>query len=317
MTAPVELREATPADLAVIMRHRRRMFEDMGHRDPTALDAMERVSEPVIRRGLETGLYRGWLARAPGREVVAGGGVLLVEFPCQPGDPSPRRAWILNVYTEPPYRRRGLARRLMEVAIAWCREQGLGSVYLHASEEGRPLYEALDFAPTNEMRLDLRGAAKAEATRAGEAGRREGRAAIEEIVNRETRAWDTQDVDLLLSVFHPDMVWPWPPHARAHDPMEWVLVQGRFHRERWRRGWQALFDTHRLVHNQRLIRRIEVSNEGDGGFAVVDIDTLWRDASGAPSHWKGRVCKVYSKVGREWKMTMHTGVLEYAEAQDE
>jgi hypothetical protein len=33
---------------------------------------------------------------------------------------------------------------------------------------------------------------------------------IQGIVDRETRAWDTQDADLLLSVFHPDMVWPWP-----------------------------------------------------------------------------------------------------------
>lgn len=29
------------------------------------------------------------------------------------------------------------------------------------------------------------------------------------------------------------------------------------------------------------------------------------------NHWKGRVCKVYSKIGSEWKMTMHTGVLTY------
>ena len=36
---------------------------------------------------------------------------------------------------------------------------------------------------------------------------------IEEIVNRETGAWDTRDVALLLSVFHPDLVWPWPPHG--------------------------------------------------------------------------------------------------------
>jgi hypothetical protein len=28
-------------------------------------------------------------------------------------------------------------------------------------------------------------------------------------------------------------------------------------------------------------------------------------------HWEGRVCKVYAKIGLEWKMTMHTGVLEY------
>ena len=54
-----------------------------------------------------------------------------------------------------------------------------------------------------------------------------------------------------------------------------------------------------------------MSEEGDGAFAVVDIDTVWRDPSGNDSRWKGRVCKVYSKVGGEWKMTMHTGVLEY------
>jgi hypothetical protein len=38
---------------------------------------------------------------------------------------------------------------------------------------------------------------------------------IREMVDRETRAWDTQDAKLLLSVFHPDRVWPWPktPHT--------------------------------------------------------------------------------------------------------
>lgn len=49
---------------------------------------------------------------------------------------------------------------------------------------------------------------------------------IEEIVNRETGAWDSQDVDLLLSVFHPDMVWPWPPTANSHDPEDWVNGNG-------------------------------------------------------------------------------------------
>jgi hypothetical protein len=137
------------------------------------------------------------------------------------------------------------------------------------------------------------------------------RSEIEEIVDRETRAWDTRDVDLLLTVFHPDMVWPWPRTVRSHDPMDWVLEWGRYDPERWGRGWQELFDTHELVRNEREIRKIEVSKERDGAFAVVDIDTVWRDQSGDESRWKGRVCKVYSKVGGEWKMTMHTGVLEY------
>src|SRR5881397_1238830 len=69
------------------------------------------------------------------------------------------------------------------------------------------------------------------------------------------------------------MVWPWRHHARAHDPMEWELVLGRYERARWLRGWQQLFDTHQLVHNRRVIRRIVVSGEHDGAFAVVDVDS--------------------------------------------
>ncbi len=140
---------------------------------------------------------------------------------------------------------------------------------------------------------------------------RDVREEIEEIVNRETRAWDTQDVNLLLSIFHRDMVWPWPTTPQSHDPLDWVLEWGRYDSERWRRGWQELFDTHRLVHNQREIKKITISKEGDGAFAVVDIDTLWVDREGRQNHWKGRVCKVYSKVGDGWQMTMHTGVLDY------
>ena len=136
-------------------------------------------------------------------------------------------------------------------------------------------------------------------------------AEIREIVNRETRAWDTKDVRLLLSVFHPDMVWPWPPTSHHHDPLDWVFWAGRYDYERWRRSWQALFDTHELVRNVRGIERIVVTEEGDGAFAVVDVDTLWRDREGRDFHWKGRACKVYSKTGGEWKMTMHTGLLDY------
>ena len=134
---------------------------------------------------------------------------------------------------------------------------------------------------------------------------------IEEIVNREKRAWDTQDVDLLMTVFHPDMVWPWPKDSQAHDPMDWVIGFGRYNYVRWRGRWKDLFVTYELVHNKRIIKKVEVSEEGDGAFAVVDIDTLWRDKDGNEDHWKGRVCKVYSRVGNEWKMTMHTGALEY------
>jgi hypothetical protein len=108
---------------------------------------------------------------------------------------------------------------------------------------------------------------------------RQAEQAIEEMVRRETLAWDQKDSATLVDLFHPDMVWPWPPTEHDHDPATWVLTLGRYDRERWKRGWEQLFSTHQLIHNHREIHKIVVSDEGDGGFAVVDINTLWRGQS--------------------------------------
>jgi ketosteroid isomerase-like protein len=112
------------------------------------------------------------------------------------------------------------------------------------------------------------------------------------------------------------MVWPWPPHPAAHDPLQWVLVWGRYDRARWRAGWQNLFDLHELVHNRRVLRRVEVSAEQDGGFAVVDVDTLWRHRrTGNSQHWVGRACKLYTRLADgTWRMIAQTGLLEYGPA---
>jgi GNAT superfamily N-acetyltransferase len=149
------LRTATAGDLPTIMRHRRHMFTDMGFKDKVSHDAMEATSAPFIKAGLENGSYRGWLVETADG-VVAGGGVVLLDYPSSPRDPSPRRAYILNMYTEPAFRRHGLAKLIVEAMIRWCREQGFGWVSLHASDDGRHLYETLGFKPTNEMRLALK-----------------------------------------------------------------------------------------------------------------------------------------------------------------
>lgn len=135
---------------------------------------------------------------------------------------------------------------------------------------------------------------------------------IREMVNRETREWDTQDADALVSLFHPDMVWPWPPDARSHDPETWVFPLGRYDRARWKAGWDELFRTHTLEHDVRRIVRVEVSPQENGAFAVVDVDTLWRRRdSGQPFHWKGRALKGYTRVGDRWLLICHTGLLDY------
>jgi len=60
---------------------------------------------------------------------------------------SVRLAWIGMVLTRPEYRGQGLARRLMEDAIASAQEQGIRTLMLDATDQGRPLYESLGFSP--------------------------------------------------------------------------------------------------------------------------------------------------------------------------
>lgn len=139
---------------------------------------------------------------------------------------------------------------------------------------------------------------------------------IQNMVDRETRAWDALDAEGLVDIFHPDMVWPWPPTSGAHDPVDWIFPMGRFDRERWRRSWQELFDSHRLLHNRRDTVKIVVSPEEDGAFAVVDVDTLWQHReTGRNFHWKGRACKGYTKMDLGWKLIYHTGLLDYGSMQ--
>jgi len=156
MNDTIRIRGATLNDLPVILYHRRQMFHDMGLGDAASLDAMQSASEPFFRTALADGSYRGWLAVEADGRVIAGGGVSLIPWPPHPLSPLPFRPVILNMFTEPKYRRHGLARRLMEVILDWCRKQGLTWISLHASDYGRALYASMGFEPSNEMRLWLK-----------------------------------------------------------------------------------------------------------------------------------------------------------------
>jgi GNAT superfamily N-acetyltransferase len=149
------VRAAAPDDIALLVRHRRMMWFDMGRREEAALALMEEAAREYFSTAVPDGSYRGFLAVHDSREVVGGGGIVVSPWPGILGQRLPRRAMILNVYVEREHRRRGIARALMTEMIRWCRENGFVSVGLHASDEGRPLYEHLGFKPTNEMRLDF------------------------------------------------------------------------------------------------------------------------------------------------------------------
>jgi len=155
MNDNILIREATPDDIPEIVRQRRAMYEDLDYRDSEALDAMTTTSAAYLSEALPSGSFRAWLA-VDGDRIVGGGAIVISPWPSHPYDGQCRRATILNVYTYRDHRKRGIGRQLMQTMIDWCREQDFAFVCLHASKEGRHLYETLGFEATNEMRLNLR-----------------------------------------------------------------------------------------------------------------------------------------------------------------
>jgi GNAT superfamily N-acetyltransferase len=127
------------------------MFADMHDAPDGVLDVMSRSFEPWVRRMLTEGKYRGWIT-ADGDRPVASAGLLVLDWAPHFLDPTcEHRGYILNMFVEPDYRRRGLGEALVKRCLEESKLLGLGVVALHASMAGRPLYEKLGFGTSNEM----------------------------------------------------------------------------------------------------------------------------------------------------------------------
>lgn len=140
------IRPATPADATSIAFHRY----------PAEADAPERpVYAEWVRGKVQAGEYLGLLA-LHGGEVVAGAGLVLLDWGPTRGNPDPMRARLVNVWTHENHRRQGLARRLVTELMAQARARGIGTVSLGSTDMSRPLYESLGFKPyPHEMLLNL------------------------------------------------------------------------------------------------------------------------------------------------------------------
>lgn len=149
------IRRATLDDVKTILTHRREMLQEIRRGDINVLDSAVEATEQWLVSNMHADKYLGWLAVSPDEKVIAGLGLWLIEWPPSLLSTSKFRGYILNVYTDPTHRKQGLARRLTQTALDWCRSNDVNIVFLYASQYGRPLYESLGFAPTNEMRLTL------------------------------------------------------------------------------------------------------------------------------------------------------------------
>jgi ribosomal protein S18 acetylase RimI-like enzyme len=161
MTAAFSIRRAVASDIHELARHRAVMFRDMGKLGLDLEAPLREATAGYLRGALPRGEYLAWVAEDAAAATIGGAGAQL--RPILPRPPPEEEdgddlelgpeAIVLNVYVEPAWRRRGVAEALMRALLDDLAARGIRRIVLHASADGRRLYERLGFAPTNEMRL--------------------------------------------------------------------------------------------------------------------------------------------------------------------
>jgi len=156
---PFRIRRASAQDSDIISWHRARMFQDMGDVSGRAFEILRAKVRTRLEEWIDNGNYIGWLATPADEQqmIVAGAGVQLQRILPRPVDVSTiaegRQGTIVNVFTEPQWRQRGIASLLIKEIIIWSKNEQIDRLVLHASDKGRSIYERIGFVASNEMRL--------------------------------------------------------------------------------------------------------------------------------------------------------------------
>jgi GNAT superfamily N-acetyltransferase len=140
-------------DLDLLVTHRLNMWRDIHPELGMKVDESEGLTRKWIREKLSKGVLVGFIAKTEDDRVAGSGCIWIREEQPRPTNPRQAQPYLMSMYTERKFRRKGVAKLIVRRAIDWCRERDYERVILHASEEGRALYESFGFEPTTEMRL--------------------------------------------------------------------------------------------------------------------------------------------------------------------
>lgn len=140
-------------DLDLLVRHRLKMWEAIFPEKTADIQSAEEQTRKWIRDTIQRGALIPFIARTDEGDVAGSGCVLIREDQPRPSSDQVYNPYLLSVYTEKDFRKKGVATRILEESIRWSKDRGFDRMILHASPEGRSLYEKAGFTATNEMRL--------------------------------------------------------------------------------------------------------------------------------------------------------------------
>lgn len=121
--------------------------------DDIDMSEVEKQSYDYYKKALCDGTHIAYLVFDENCFVGAGGVSFFQVMPTY-HNPSGKKAYIMNMYTHPDYRRMGIAYKTLDMLIRDIKYKGITSISLEATVMGRPLYEKYGFVKMNdEMEL--------------------------------------------------------------------------------------------------------------------------------------------------------------------
>ena len=147
---------ASIEDLEVLVKTRIEVLRAANKLDDSVdMSEVEAESRTYYKKALADGSHTAILV-FDGDKFAGAGGVSYYSVMPTYHNPSGRKVYIMNMYTKPEYRRRGIAFKTLDLLVSDAKNKGIAAISLEATDMGRPLYEKYGFVKMeDEMELPL------------------------------------------------------------------------------------------------------------------------------------------------------------------
>lgn len=141
----ITYRKLKTEDLDIFIRMRIDQLREEGAKED--IDLVPALRD-YYERHLANDTFVSWLAM-DGEKIVGTSGMSIVEKPPYFGCPNGKIGLLSSMYTEPSYRRMGIAKTLLGKVVDEAKERGCGTVQITAFDMGVMLYTDFGFVKNN------------------------------------------------------------------------------------------------------------------------------------------------------------------------
>ena len=141
MGMEIEYRRLTEKELDIFIEKRIHQLREEGAKEE--IDLVPALKD-YYQRHMAEGTFVSWIA-LDGNTMIGTSGMSFVEKPPYFGCPSGKIGLLSSMYTDPDYRRKGIAKELLSRVIKDAKAYGCGMIQITASEMGVKLYTDFGF----------------------------------------------------------------------------------------------------------------------------------------------------------------------------